>query len=126
MRRKQVHKICANHQIASPMKLSVMQKSFTWMCNDFSDGESCEDKLATKLTNLEVADEFEKEFDAAIDHLLDDNDEKKVSDDRHDDNDNKPTGNNRHDDDDDDKKANDDRHDEIDNKQDFDRGYLLR
>ncbi len=125
MRRKQVHKICANHQIASPMKLSVMQKSFTWMCNDFSDGASCEDKLATKLTNLEVADEFEKEFGAAIDHLLDDdNDEKKVSDDRYDDNDDKPTGNNRHEDDDDDKKANDDRHVEIDNKQDFDRGYL--
>jgi hypothetical protein len=110
MRREQVHKICANHQIASPMKLSVMQKSdraFAWMCQDFSDGESCEEKFAAKFKNPEIADEFKKAFDAAIDRSYDD--DKKASDDCHDG---------------DDKKPNDDRHDEIDNKQDFDRGYL--
>jgi hypothetical protein len=108
------------------MKLSVMQKSdraFAWMCQDFSDGESCEEKFAAKFKNPEIADEFKKAFDAAIDHSH--NDDKKASDDRHDD------------DDDDDKKANDDRHvdnnakstsddrhDEFENKHHPDKGCL--
>ncbi len=76
MRREQVHKVCANHRIASDMHLQAMTKSdraWVWFARDFApDDESPEvveqgrdEKFAVKFKSPDVAKRFKDAFEAA-------------------------------------------------------------
>ncbi|CAF1619209.1 unnamed protein product [Adineta ricciae] len=68
MRREQVLKLCANHQISSHMELKPHQGSenaYVWSCMDFAEGEARHETLCVKFKSSEVAKRFVKQFNDA-------------------------------------------------------------
>ena len=68
MRREQVLKLCANHQITSQMELKLHQGSenaYVWSAMDFADGEAKYETLCVRFKLGDVAKRFIKEFNEA-------------------------------------------------------------
>ena len=67
MRRDQVLKVCANHQVTVSMKLQAnvsSDKSWVWhTAADFADEEPKPEQLAVKFKTSEVAKQFKAKFD---------------------------------------------------------------
>ncbi|GIX88809.1 e3 SUMO-protein ligase RanBP2 [Caerostris extrusa] len=61
MRRDQVLKICANHNILPEMKLTPLSKcdkAWVWFAKDYSDGDLTEEQFAAKFKNSDIAQNF--------------------------------------------------------------------
>ncbi|CAL1276110.1 unnamed protein product [Larinioides sclopetarius] len=72
MRRDQVLKICANHNILPEMKLSPLptsDKSWVWFAQDYSEGDLVEEKFASRFKNAEIAQKFRNAFEKCQDAL---------------------------------------------------------
>ncbi|CAF5207911.1 unnamed protein product, partial [Rotaria magnacalcarata] len=68
MRREQVLKLCANHQITSQMDLKPHQGSenaYVWSAMDFAEGEAKHETLCVKFKSSEVAKRFVQQFNEA-------------------------------------------------------------
>ncbi|XP_034946598.1 ranBP2-like and GRIP domain-containing protein 3 [Chelonus insularis] len=68
MRRDQVLKICANHNLTPDMELSAMSnndKAWIWAANDYADEEIKLEKLCIKFKLVEEAQSFKEHFDKA-------------------------------------------------------------
>lgn len=68
MRRDQVHKICANHQIDPNMKLIVPKdtdKQFIWSANDFSEEKLQVEKFLVRFKEADIAKLFQSKFEDA-------------------------------------------------------------
>ena len=67
MRRDQVLKLCANHQITSDMSLQPnagSDRSWVWSTHaDFSEGECKAERLAVRFKNEEIAGNFKEKFE---------------------------------------------------------------
>ena len=67
MRRDQVLKICANHQITAEMKLkpnAVSEKSWVWSTMaDFSEQECRAERLAVRFKSEDIAKQFKEKFE---------------------------------------------------------------
>lgn len=66
MRREQVLKLCANHNIIPEMKLSPLassDRSWVWLAKDYSEGTLCEEKFAAKFKNADIAQLFRSVFE---------------------------------------------------------------
>lgn len=66
MRRDQVLKLCANHQISKDMKLTTMansDKTWCWVANDYSEEELKAQKLAVRFKTTELAEKFKEVFE---------------------------------------------------------------
>ncbi|XP_039539365.1 uncharacterized protein LOC120487190 isoform X1 [Pimephales promelas] len=69
MRRERVLKLCANHWIASNMKLEPVKssgKAWTWNALDFADGDGVDQTLAVRFKLQESADAFREIFEEAV------------------------------------------------------------
>ncbi|CAB1450928.1 unnamed protein product [Pleuronectes platessa] len=65
MRREQVLRVCANHNITETMELKPMTVSanaLTWTATDYSDGHGEVEQLAAKFKTAKIAESFEKTF----------------------------------------------------------------
>uniref|UniRef100_A0AAX7SCS1 E3 SUMO-protein ligase RanBP2 n=1 Tax=Astatotilapia calliptera TaxID=8154 RepID=A0AAX7SCS1_ASTCA len=65
MRREQVLRVCANHNISEAMELKPMNASanaLIWTATDYSDGEGVIEQLAAKFKTPEIAESFKKTF----------------------------------------------------------------
>jgi hypothetical protein len=68
MRREQVLKICANHQITSQMELKPHQGSadaYVWPAMDFADGEAKYETLCIRFKSNDIAKRFFTQFNDA-------------------------------------------------------------
>ncbi|CAF4720880.1 unnamed protein product [Rotaria sp. Silwood1] len=68
MRREQVLKLCANHQITSQMELKPHQGSenaYVWSAMDFADGEAKHETLCIRFKSSDIAKKFVKQFNEA-------------------------------------------------------------
>ncbi len=68
MRREQVLKLCANHQITSQMELKPHTGSpnaYIWLAMDFADGEAKHETLCVRFKTDEQAKKFAKVFNEA-------------------------------------------------------------
>ncbi|RXN21720.1 E3 SUMO- ligase 2-like isoform X2 [Labeo rohita] len=68
MRRDQVLKLCANHWIASNMKLEPMkgaEKAWIWSAFDFAEGQGKVEQLAVRFKLQETASAFKDVFEEA-------------------------------------------------------------
>jgi len=68
MRREQVLKLCANHQITSQMELKPHQGSenaYVWSAMDFADGEAKHETLCIRFKSSDTAKKFVKQFNDA-------------------------------------------------------------
>ena len=68
MRREQVLKLCANHQITSQMELKPHQGSenaYVWSAMDFSDGEAKHETLCVRFKANDIAKTFFRQFNEA-------------------------------------------------------------
>uniref|UniRef100_A0A9J7XRW5 E3 SUMO-protein ligase RanBP2 n=1 Tax=Cyprinus carpio carpio TaxID=630221 RepID=A0A9J7XRW5_CYPCA len=68
MRRDQVLKLCANHWIASNMKLEPMkgaEKAWIWSAFDFAEGQGKVEQLAVRFKLQETANAFSEIFEEA-------------------------------------------------------------
>ena len=68
MRREQVLKICANHQITSQMELKPHQGSenaYVWSTMDFADGEAKHETLCIRFKSSDTAKKFLQQFNEA-------------------------------------------------------------
>jgi hypothetical protein len=68
MRREQVLKLCANHQITSQMELKPHQgtpNAYIWSAMDFADGEAKHETLCIRFKTEEQAKNFAKVFNDA-------------------------------------------------------------
>ena len=67
MRREQIKKLCANHNITAAMELKPnvgSDRSWVWYTSaDYAEGEARPEKLAVKLKTPEIADKFKQVFD---------------------------------------------------------------
>lgn len=66
MRRDQVLKLCANHQISKDMKLTTIansDKTWCWVANDYSEEELKAQKLAVRFKTTELAEKFKEVFE---------------------------------------------------------------
>ncbi|XP_016369049.1 E3 SUMO-protein ligase RanBP2-like isoform X2 [Sinocyclocheilus rhinocerous] len=69
MRRDQVLKLCANHWIASNMKLEPMkgaEKAWIWGAFDFAEGQGKVEQLAVRFKLQETANAFKEIFEEAM------------------------------------------------------------
>ncbi|KHJ91215.1 RanBP1 domain protein [Oesophagostomum dentatum] len=69
MRREQVHKVCANHQLLPGMSVQHMprqEKAMMWYCEDFSEEQKSHEKLSARFANVEVANKFKEVFESAV------------------------------------------------------------
>ncbi|KIH58054.1 RanBP1 domain protein [Ancylostoma duodenale] len=69
MRREQVHKVCANHQLLPGMTIQVMprqEKAMMWYCEDFSEEQKSHEKLSARFASVEVANKFKEVFENAV------------------------------------------------------------
>ncbi|XP_061923454.1 E3 SUMO-protein ligase RanBP2 isoform X2 [Entelurus aequoreus] len=65
MRREQVFRVCANHNISPAMELKPMNtstNSLIWVATDYSDGEGSIEQLAVKFKTPEITESFRKTF----------------------------------------------------------------
>lgn len=65
MRREQVFRVCANHNISHSMELKPMNASanaLVWTATDYSDGEGVVEQLAAKFKTPDLAESFRKTF----------------------------------------------------------------
>ncbi|XP_035031257.2 E3 SUMO-protein ligase RanBP2 isoform X3 [Hippoglossus stenolepis] len=65
MRREQVLRVCANHNITEVMELKPMNasaNSLIWTATDYSDGDGEVEQLAAKFKTPEIAESFKKTF----------------------------------------------------------------
>jgi E3 SUMO-protein ligase RanBP2 len=65
MRREQVLKLCANHQITADMELKPHQGSenaYVWSAMDFADGEAKHETLCIRFKTAEIAKRFVVQF----------------------------------------------------------------
>ena len=73
MRREQIKKLCANHDITAEMELKPnvgSDRSWVWYTSaDYADGEAKPEKLAFKFKNSELAQKFKKVYDDLIEPL---------------------------------------------------------
>jgi E3 SUMO-protein ligase RanBP2 len=68
MRREQVLKLCANHQITSQMELKPHQGSenaYVWSAMDFAEGEAKHETLCIRFKSADVAKRFVQQFNEA-------------------------------------------------------------
>ena len=68
MRREQVLKICANHQISSQMELKShhgSENAYVWSAMDFADGEAKHEALCVKFKSSELGKKFVQQFNEA-------------------------------------------------------------
>lgn len=68
MRREQIWKICANHQINDDTTLNRHQEkdsAFIWSAVDFADGVAKDELLCIRFKTAELANEFFKKFNEA-------------------------------------------------------------
>jgi E3 SUMO-protein ligase RanBP2 len=68
MRREQVLKLCANHQITSQMELKPHQGSenaYVWSAMDFAEGEAKHETLCIRFKSSDIAKRFLKQFNDA-------------------------------------------------------------
>ncbi|XP_061165274.1 E3 SUMO-protein ligase RanBP2-like isoform X2 [Saccostrea echinata] len=66
MRREQVLKLCANHQITKDLKLTTMgnsDKTWCWVANDYSEEELKVQSLAVRFKTTEQAERFKEVFE---------------------------------------------------------------
>ena len=67
MRREQIKKLCANHNITAAMELKPnigSDRSWVWYTSaDYAEGEARPEKLAVKLKTPEIAEKFKQVFD---------------------------------------------------------------
>ena len=67
MRRDQVLKLCANHQITTDMSLQPnagSERSWVWSTHaDFSEGECKAERLAVRFKNEDIAKQFKEKFE---------------------------------------------------------------
>ena len=67
MRRDQVLKLCANHQITTDMSLQPnagSERSWVWSTHaDFSEGECKAERLAVRFKNEDIARQFKEKFE---------------------------------------------------------------
>ena len=71
MRREQVLKLCANHQITPQIELKPHAGSanaFVWSAMDFADGEAKHETLCVRFKTDEQAKRFQKIFNEAKDN----------------------------------------------------------
>ncbi len=70
MRREKTHKICANHLVVKGMELKASVGSDkSWIYQtvaDYSEGEARPETITVRFANPENAQEFKKNFEAAI------------------------------------------------------------
>ncbi|KAJ1371872.1 Nuclear pore complex protein Nup98-Nup96 [Parelaphostrongylus tenuis] len=69
MRREQVHKVCANHQLLPGMTIQAMprqEKAMMWYCEDFSEEQKSHEKLSARFASVEVANKFKEIFESAV------------------------------------------------------------
>ncbi|VDK68330.1 unnamed protein product, partial [Cylicostephanus goldi] len=69
MRREQVHKVCANHQLLPGMTIQQMprqEKAMMWYCEDFSEEEKTHEKLSARFASVEIANKFKDVFENAV------------------------------------------------------------
>ena len=73
MRREQIKKLCANHNITAGMELKPnvgSDRSWVWYTSaDYADGEAKPEKLAIKFKTSKMALKFKKVFDDLIEPL---------------------------------------------------------
>ncbi|XP_022791125.1 RANBP2-like and GRIP domain-containing protein 2 isoform X1 [Stylophora pistillata] len=73
MRRDQVLKICANHQITADMKLQPnagSDRSWVWSTMaDFSEGECRAERLAVRFKSEETAKQYKEKFEECLEML---------------------------------------------------------
>lgn len=72
MRRDQVLRVCANHNISQAMELKPMNASanaLIWTATDYSDGEGVIEQLAAKFKTAEIAETFRKTFCGCQSHM---------------------------------------------------------
>ncbi|XP_074551049.1 E3 SUMO-protein ligase RanBP2 isoform X1 [Halichoeres trimaculatus] len=65
MRREQVLRVCANHNITQGMELKPMNASsnaLIWTATDYSDGDGAVEQLAAKFKTPEITESFKKTF----------------------------------------------------------------
>ncbi len=68
MRREQVLKLCANHQITSQMELKPHQgteNAYVWSAMDFAEGEPKHETLCIRFKSNDMAKRFVKQFNDA-------------------------------------------------------------
>ncbi len=68
MRREQVLKLCANHQITSQMELKPhagSENAYVWSAMDFAEGEAKHETLCIRFKSTETAKRFFKQFNDA-------------------------------------------------------------
>ena len=68
MRREQVLKLCANHQITSQMELkphSGSENAYVWSAMDFSESEVKHETFCIRFKSTDVAKRFVKQFNEA-------------------------------------------------------------
>lgn len=68
MRREQVLKVCANHNINSTMVLTQMpgkDTAWIWDAQDFADGEARPEKFCVRFKTPEIASSFKEAFERA-------------------------------------------------------------
>lgn len=68
MRREQVLKICANHQIIPGLKLQPRPKptEYLWAAPDFADGEQRNEQFVIRFKTKELADSFREVFEEGL------------------------------------------------------------
>ncbi|KAK6026099.1 RanBP1 domain protein [Ostertagia ostertagi] len=69
MRREQVFKVCANHQLLPGMTIQAMprqEKAMMWYCEDFSEDQGTHEKLSARFASVEVANKFKEVFENAV------------------------------------------------------------
>ena len=73
MRRDQVLKLCANHQITTDMSLQPnagSERSWVWSTHaDFSEGECKAERLAVRFKNEDIAKQFKEKFEECQEKL---------------------------------------------------------
>nr|XP_057937711.1 ranBP2-like and GRIP domain-containing protein 3 [Doryrhamphus excisus] len=82
MRREQVFRVCANHNICPSMELKPMNTSanaLIWTATDYSDGEGSIEQLAAKFKTPEITESFRKTFCECQSHISQSSDDASCS-----------------------------------------------
>lgn len=69
MRREQVHKVCANHNLVSGMTIKFKEgneKALLWKAKDFSEEELRDETFVARFKTPDEAKQFKEAFKQAI------------------------------------------------------------